>query len=53
VANAAKKRSAAGVGPSGRGVHAETAVDETSTAITKFAADASVTLVVIEADVKN
>jgi hypothetical protein len=53
VANAAKNRSAAGRGPSGRGVHAETAVDKTTTAIATFAAVTSVTFVAIEADVKN
>src|SRR5271155_1128321 len=51
VDNAAKNRSAAGAGPSGRGVQAETAPVVTSTAKAKFAADASVTFVAIVADV--
>src|SRR6202030_2133940 len=52
VDNAAKNRSPAGAGPSGRGVQAETAAVVTSTAKAKFAADASVIFVAIEADVK-
>src|ERR1700683_4681638 len=53
VANAAKNRSAAGRGPSGRGVHAETAAVVTSTARAEFAADTSVIRVAIVTDVRK
>src|SRR6516162_4392800 len=51
VDNAAKNRSAAGAGPSGRGVQADTAVVTTNTPATKVAADAAVAFVVIVTDV--
>src|ERR1700731_4978146 len=51
VDNAAKNRSPAGAGPSGRGVHADTAVVTTNTPATKVTADATVAFVVIVADV--
>jgi hypothetical protein len=53
VANAAKNRSAAGAGPSGRGVHAETADVVSRTTTPNVAADATVIFVAIVADVKN
>src|ERR1700743_1837215 len=51
VDNAAKNRSAAGAGPSGRGVHADTAVVTTNTPATKVTADAPVAFFVIVGDV--
>src|ERR1700722_2750187 len=51
VDNAAKYRSAAGAGPSGRGVQADTAAVVTSTAKAELVADATVIFVAIEADV--
>src|ERR1700754_1673637 len=51
VDNAAKNRSAAGAGPSGRGVQADTAAIATSAAKVKLAPVASVVFVAIEADV--
>jgi hypothetical protein len=52
VANAAKNRSAAGAGPSGRGVHAETADAASRSTAPNVAADATVILVAIVADVR-
>jgi hypothetical protein len=53
VANALKNFPAAGAGPSGRGVHAESPPVATSAAIARCAVDASVAFVVIVTDVKK
>src|ERR1700734_3516053 len=52
VDNAAKYRSAAGAGPSGRGVHADTADVASRTTAPNVAADATVIFVAIVADVR-
>src|SRR5271166_5084468 len=51
VDNAAKNRSAAGAGPSGRGVHADTAAIARSAAKVRLAPVASVVFVAIDTDV--